>query len=274
MTFPHTLAFIGGGNMARSLIGGLTARGMAPQQIIVADPVPAQLEMLATQYAVRVTAETAVAAANADVAVLAVKPQQMRRAATDLATVLPRHALVVSVAAGIRATDLRSWCGGLPIVRCMPNRPALHGCGITALYATPDVSAAARQTAEQILAAVGATLWVDEEAHMDVVTAVSGSGPAYFFFLTEILEETGIALGLSPAVSRQLATATAFGAGQMLQAGDETPTRLREQVTSKAGTTEAALNHLEAHNVRAIFAAAVTAAARRSAVLAREYGER
>jgi pyrroline-5-carboxylate reductase len=274
MTFPNTLAFIGGGNMARSLIGGLTARGMPPAQIIVADPVASQLEALAAQYAVRVTSDNALAAAGADVAVLAIKPQQMRQAATALATTLPPHALVVSVAAGILTDDLRSWCGGLPVVRCMPNRPALHGCGITALYATADVSAGARQVAQSILSAVGTTLWVDHEAHLDAVTALSGSGPAYFFFLAEILEHTGVALGLSPEVSRQLATATAHGAGCMLREAQETPARLREQVTSKAGTTEAALEHLEANNVRAIFAAAVTAAARRSAALAQEYGER
>ena len=274
MTFPNTLAFIGGGNMARSLIGGLTARGMAPQQIIVADPLVAQLEPLATQYGVRVTTDNALAAASADVAVLAVKPQQMRQAALGLATTLPRQALIVSIAAGILIRDLHGWCGGFPVVRCMPNRPALHGCGITALFATADVSAQARHSAETILSAVGTTLWVEHEAHLDAVTALSGSGPAYFFFLTEILEQTGVALGLSPSVSRQLATATAHGAGCMLRETQETPAKLREQVTSKAGTTEAALEHLEANNVRAIFAAAVTAAARRSAVLAQEYGER
>ncbi len=274
MAFPNTLAFIGGGNMARSLIGGLCSRGMVPHQIIVADPMPAQLAALAAQYGVRVTSDNSQAAAQADVVVLAVKPQQMRQAALQLAGILSPGALVVSVAAGILASDLKNWCGGFPVVRCMPNRPALHGCGITALYATADVSAGARQTTQDILNAVGATLWVEQESHMDAVTALSGSGPAYYFFLTEILEHTGIALGLSPAVSRQLASATAHGAGCMLHEATETAAELRAQVTSKAGTTEAALQHLEANNVRAIFAAAVTAAAQRSAALAREYGER
>lgn len=274
MTFPNTLAFIGGGNMARSLIGGLTARGMPAQRIIVADPLASQLEALAAEYGVRVAADNSAAVAHADVAVLAVKPQQMRLAATSFAKALPRHALLVSIAAGITIRDLQSWCGTPSVIRCMPNRPALHGCGITALYASADIPADARHSAESILSAVGDTLWVEQEAHLDAVTALSGSGPAYFFFLTEILEQTGVALGLSPAVSRQLAVATAHGAGCMLRETQETPVKLREQVTSKAGTTEAALQHLEANNVRAIFAAAVTAAARRSAVLAQEYGDR
>jgi pyrroline-5-carboxylate reductase len=274
MTLPNTLAFIGGGNMARSLIGGLIARGMAAQRISVADPLPSQLEALAGQYAVAVSSDNARAVANAEVVILAVKPQHMRSVITGLAKVLPPHTLLVSVAAGIRAADIKAWSGGLPVVRCMPNRPALHGCGITALYATADVSAAARQMAQDILNAVGNTLWVEQEAHMDVVTALSGSGPAYYFFLTEILEHAGVALGLSAEVSRQLATATAYGAGHMLREGPENAVTLREQVTSKGGTTAAALEHLEGNNVRAIFAAAVSAAARRAASLAEEFGER
>jgi pyrroline-5-carboxylate reductase len=274
MTFPSTLAFIGGGNMARSLIGGLITRGVAPPSIRVADPLPAQRELLSAQYGVDVHSDNVQAISGAEVVVLAVKPQQMRSVTTGLATTLPRSTLLVSVAAGIRAADIQSWSGGCPVVRCMPNRPALHGCGITALYATTDVEAHARQLAQSIMNAVGATLWVDHETQLDAVVAVSGSGPAYFFYLTEILEQTGVRLGLSPEISRQLATATAHGAGCMLQAGPEDAVTLREQVTSKGGTTAAALEHLEANNVRAIFATAVMAAARRSAVLAAEFGER
>jgi pyrroline-5-carboxylate reductase len=274
MTFPNTLAFIGGGNMARSLIGGLIARGMAAQRIRVADPLPAQLEVLSAQYGVVVGSDNLQAASGAEVVILAVKPQQMRTVTTGLANTLPRNALLVSIAAGIRAADIKGWSGGAPVVRCMPNRPALHGCGITALYATADVEPSARQVTQDIMDAVGATLWVDQEAHMDAVVALSGSGPAYYFYLTEILEQTGVALGLSPELSRQLATATAHGAGCMLRAGPEDAVTLRAQVTSKGGTTAAALEHLEANDVRAIFATAVTAAARRSAVLAQEFGER
>jgi pyrroline-5-carboxylate reductase len=274
MTFPNTLGFIGGGNLARSLIGGLIARGMNPQNIRVADPLPAQLQALEATYGVVVTGDNAQVVADAEVVILAVKPQQMHAVTTGLAATQPRPGLVVSVAAGVRTADIRAWSGGLPVVRCMPNRPALHGCGITALYATSDVSTQARQSTQDILNAVGTTLWVDQEAHLDAVTALSGSGPAYYFFLTEILEHTGIALGLSAEVSRQLATATAYGAGCMLQAGPEDAVTLRAQVTSKGGTTAAALEHLEANNVRAIFATAVTAAARRAAALGEESRQR
>jgi pyrroline-5-carboxylate reductase len=274
MTFPNTLAFIGGGNMARSLIGGLIARGMTAQRIRVADPLATQLQALEAQYGVVVTSDNAQAVANAEVVILAVKPQQMHAVVAGLAAAQPRPKLLISVAAGVRTADIRVWSGGLPVVRCMPNRPALHGCGITALYATSDVSSEAKRSAQDILIAVGTTLWVEEEAQLDAVTALSGSGPAYYFFLTEILEQTGIALGLSCEVSRQLATATAYGAGCMLQAGPEDAVTLRAQVTSKGGTTAAALEHLEANNVRAIFAAAVTAAARRATALAQESGQR
>jgi len=269
----QTLCFIGAGNMARSLIGGLIARAVAPTGMIVSDPVASQLGSLQQDFGVRTAATNTEAARDADVVILAVKPQQMRSVVTELAPGLAaRRPLIISVAAGIRAGDIRSWSQGLSVVRCMPNRPALEGCGMTALFATSDVSAASREIAEQILGAVGATLWVEQEEHMDVVTAVSGSGPAYFFLLIEMLEQAGVALGLPPQVSRKLATETAYGSGCMARAASEPAATLREQVTSKGGTTAAALQHLEANNVRAIFAAAVTAAARRSAQLADEFG--
>ena len=268
-----TLCFIGGGNMARSLIGGLLARGLAPRNIAVADPVAAQLDALRNQFGVRVASDNAVAAQGADVVILAVKPQEMRRVVTELAPTFAGSApLIISVAAGIRASDIRSWSGGMPVVRCMPNRPALQGCGMTGLFATADVSEARRALVVELLSAVGATLWVDHEAQMDAVTAISGSGPAYFFLLIEMLEETGVKLGLSPEVSHKLAVETAYGSGLMAREASESAATLRQQVTSKGGTTAAALEHLEANNVRAIFAAAVTAAARRSTELADEFG--
>jgi len=266
------LAFIGGGNMARSLIGGLIARDIEPARIAVADPASAQLATLIADYGVHTTTDNIEAIADADVVVLAVKPQQMRTVVTGIAANLAPNTLLVSVAAGIQAASIREWSNGAAVVRCMPNRPALEGCGMTALYANSDVSTAARALAEQMLSAVGATLWVDEEAHMDAVTAVSGSGPAYFFLLIEMLEESGVALGLSRETSRKLAVETAYGSGCMARASHDAPAVLREQVTSKGGTTEAALRHLEAQNVRDIFAQAVTAAARRSAELAAEFG--
>ncbi|HEY6642404.1 pyrroline-5-carboxylate reductase [Povalibacter sp.] len=270
---PHSLCFIGGGNMARSLIGGLIARGRDAKLIIVADPLPAQLEALRSQFGVRGTSSNLEAVTGADVIVLAVKPQEMRAVTTGLAPALARKPLLISVAAGIRASDIHEWSGGAPVVRCMPNRPALEGCGMTGLFATEEVSADHRRIAADLLSAVGKTLWLEQESQMDVVTAVSGSGPAYFFLVIEMLEQAGIELGLSPETSRQLAVETAYGSGRMARESSDSPATLRQQVTSRGGTTEAALRVLESENVRAIFSAAVAAAARRSAELADEFGE-
>jgi pyrroline-5-carboxylate reductase len=270
----ETLGFIGGGNMARSLIGGLLARGLPASQVTVSEPSASQREALTAQLTVHTTDSNAIVAQSVQVLILAVKPQDLRTVAVDLAPVMQkRRPLVISVAAGIRASDLQRWLGGIPVVRCMPNRPALNGCGVTGLFATPDVSAAGRALAAEILGAVGPALWVAKETDMDAVTAVSGSGPAYFFLLIEMLENAGVALGLTPEVARQLAVETAYGAGQMARAAPESPATLREQVTSKGGTTAAALQHLEAANVRAIFAAAVNAAAVRSAEMAEQLGK-
>jgi len=259
--------------MARSLIGGLIARGRAPQEIIVADPVASQLEQLRAAYGVRTAASNDEAVRQADIVILAVKPQDLRTVTLALKDAFAvRRPLIISVAAGILASDIERW-SGLPVVRCMPNRPALQGCGMTGLFATPGVPEAHRAAAEQILGAVGATLWLSDEAQMDVVTAVSGSGPAYFFLLIEMLEEAGVTLGLTREVSRKLAVETAYGAGCMARQATESAAVLRQQVTSKGGTTEAALNVLEAHRIRAAFAEAVAAAARRSAELAREFGK-
>ena len=265
----ETLAFIGGGNMARSLAGGLVTRGLAPQQIIVSDPVAAQLAAIESQLGVRTTRDNQVAAQDADVVILAVKPQDLRSVAESLAGTLDaKRPLVISIAAGIRGSDLERWLGGLPVVRAMPNRPALQNCGVTGLYAAPAVTTAARSLAAEILGAVGVTVWVDQEAQMDAVTAVSGSGPAYFFLLIEMLEAAGISLGLPAAVSRRLAVETAYGAGIMARDGVDSPADLRKQVTSKGGTTEAALEALESRDVRVIFNQAIAAAARRSRDLA------
>lgn len=268
----ETLAFIGGGNMARSLAGGLVARGLAPQQIIAADPVAEQLAFLERQFGIRTTQDNRVAVQAADVVLLAVKPQDLRAVTADLAEVLQvKRPLLISIAAGIRAVDLERWTG-LPIVRAMPNRPALQNCGVTGLYATPAVPTGSRQLAAEILGAVGVTVWVEAEEQMDAVTAVSGSGPAYFFLLIEMMEAAGIELGLPAAVSRRLAVETAYGSGSMARDSVDSPATLRQQVTSKGGTTEAALRQLEAQDVRAIFARAIAAAAQRSAELAVQLG--
>ncbi|HEX7116643.1 MAG TPA: pyrroline-5-carboxylate reductase [Steroidobacter sp.] len=269
----HTLAFIGGGNMASSLIGGLLARGQDRKQVLVADPLIERLESLKARYGVRITQDNAEAVAEAQIVVLAVKPQDLGGAVAGVRPVLERtKPLIISVAAGIRATDIQRWAGGNPVVRCMPNRAALNGCGITGLYATPDVTQPQRELAERVLGAVGVTLWVEQERDMDIVTAVSGSGPAYFFLLIEMLEDAGVKLGLPPAVSRRLAVETAFGSGVMAHEAPESPATLREQVTSRGGTTEAALKVLEARGIRDAFNEAIAAAARRSAELADQFG--
>lgn len=267
-----TFGFIGGGNMARALIGGLVARSVTPAQIIVADPLTETLARLHRDYGVRTATDNLAVAREAAVVVLAVKPQELRAVALALRAAFDAHKpLVISVAAGIRAGDIHRWTGAA-VIRCMPNRPALQGNGVTALFAA-DASPADRALAEEVLSCVGKTLWVEREADMDTVTAISGSGPAYFFLLIEALEEAGVELGLRRAVSRTLAIETAYGAGAMARGTRESPATLRDQVTSKGGTTEAALTQLEAAGVRAIFTRAVVAAARRSAELAEEFGK-
>lgn len=267
------IAFIGGGNMGRSLIGGLIAKGASASQLVVADPHAPTRQSLEADYKVTTLGDNAEAVRDADIVLLAVKPQEMRNVVTGIQShLVQRRPLLISIAAGILASDIQHWAGGIDVVRCMPNRPALQGCGVTALYAGHSVPPPGRALAEQILGAVGATLWVERETDMDAVTAISGSGPAYFFLLIEMLEAAGQELGLAPQVARKLAVETAHGSGFMARAATESPATLRQQVTSKGGTTEAALEHLEANGVRAIFSQAVAAAARRSAQLAKELG--
>ena len=271
-TLTGTLAFIGGGNMARSLIGGLIAQGLPARQIIVSDPMEAQRQLLATQYGVRVTDSNAEAAVAAQIIVLAVKPQELRGVAQALASTLSHQPLIISVAAGIRASDLQTWLGGLPVVRTMPNRPALNGCGVTGLYASTQVPTTQRELASGIMGAVGKSVWVEQETLIDAVTAVSGSGPAYFFLLMELLEAAGVEQGLPAETARVLAIETAYGSGMMAREVSDSPAVLRQQVTSKGGTTEAALKVFEARGMQGIVSDAVKAAAERSAELAGELG--
>jgi len=266
---------IGGGHMARALIGGWVASGVPAARIHVADPDAAQRALLAGAFAgLGVHAANADAAARAPVWLLAVKPQQMRAAASALAPlVATARPLVISVAAGIRAADLARWLGaGATVVRCMPNRPALIGAGVTALYAAAGVDAPQRKIAEALLGAVGSVVWVGAEDELDAVTAVSGSGPAYFFLLIELIEAAAVAQGLEPAVARRLAVETAYGAARLARESRDDPATLRAQVTSPAGTTAAALAVFDAADLRAIVAAAVAAATRRSRELAAELG--
>ena len=268
------LAFIGGGNMAAALIGGLIKRGLPAGNVVVADPSPDQLQRLTAQFRIRTAADNALAVSGAEVVVLAVKPQQMRAVAAGLAAHLGgQPPLVISVAAGIPHAALARWFGPrVAVVRTMPNRPALNGFGATGLYAPPSVGAAQRALAESIMAAVSATVWVEHESQMDTVTALSGSGPAYFFLFMEALEAAAHERGLPDEVAHRLTLETAYGAAQMARQSTESLATLREQVTSKGGTTAAALEVLDAAGLRAIVAHAVAAADRRSAELAAEYG--
>ncbi|HEU4531815.1 MAG TPA: pyrroline-5-carboxylate reductase [Steroidobacteraceae bacterium] len=268
------IGFIGAGNIARALIGGLTARGFEARRIEVCDPVPTQRQEVAERFGVGTNADNAAAARRADALILAVKPQVLRDVATALRQAVQEHRpLVVSVVAGIRMSDLSSWLGGYErIVRTMPNRPALSGVGIAGLFARDTLSQADRRTTEELLGAVGQTVWVPQETDLDTVTAVSGSGPAYFFLLMEMLEESARELGLAADTARTLAIETAYGAAVLARSREFDPGQLREQVTSKGGTTAAALAVLEQADVRGIVRRAVAAACRRSAELAREFG--
>ncbi|HLZ98815.1 MAG TPA: pyrroline-5-carboxylate reductase [Steroidobacteraceae bacterium] len=268
------LAFIGGGNMAAALIGGLTKRGLPKDRIVVADPSPLQLERLVRDFGIATSPSNDSAVDGAEVVVLAVKPQQMRAVALGIAPRLVQSSpLVISIAAGIPHAALTRWFGNrVPVVRTMPNRPALNGFGATGLYAPASVGAANRALAEAILAAVSATVWVEHESQMDTVTALSGSGPAYFFLFMEALEAAAHARGLPTDVAHKLTLETAFGASQMARLSGESLCELRDQVTSQGGTTAAALEVLDAAGLRAIVAHAVAAADRRSAELAAEYG--
>jgi pyrroline-5-carboxylate reductase len=271
-----TAAFVGGGNMGGALIRGLITRGLPPQNISVGEAVQARRIQLADELGVLVTADNREAVAGADVVVLAVKPQDMAATVAPLADVFAqRPPLVLSIAAGIRVADIAGWCGaGIPVVRAMPNRPALNGASATAIYAPATLSAAHRSLAADVLGAVGTTVWVADEDALDVVTALSGSGPAYFFLLAELMTDAAVNLGLERDSAHELALQTLFGSGQMVRASDGDLVRLRAEVTSKGGTTEAALRSLDAANLRGIVAAALAAATERSREMARAFGEK
>jgi len=270
------LAFIGGGNMARSLIGGLLHNGWPARNIVVSDPdpeQPARLYQLDPDLSVINDNEAAVA--TADVVVFAVKPQILQMVCRELADTLQQsRPLVLSIAAGIRSTDIERWCGGdLPIVRCMPNTPALVQSGATGLFANPKVSDAQRALAETLMRAVGTTVWVDDEPQLDAVTALSGSGPAYVFLVIEAMQAAGEKLGLADEVARLLAIETVFGAAKLALESPDSPATLRERVTSKGGTTERALEVLEAGGIRKLFEDALAAARKRAEELAEQLGK-
>lgn len=265
-----SIAFIGGGNMARSLISGLLNGGTAAENVAVSDPMPAQRALLA-ELGVRVSADNAETLANAAVVVLAVKPQVLGEVLQGLP--LEPSQLLVSIAAGVPIAALRDWSAPeQPIVRCMPNTPALLGAGITALYASESVDEDGRTRAEAILSAAGHTLWVDEEEKLDAVTAVSGSGPAYFFYLMESMIEAGIEQGLDAETATVLTLETAYGAALMARERTNTPAELRANVTSPGGTTAAAIAALDDAGADATIRNALAAAGARSRTLAEEFG--
>ncbi len=267
----NTIGFIGGGNMASSLIGGLIAGGWPAEAIHVAEPVADKRQNLAARFRVSITEDNNEAISGADVVVLAVKPAVVSAVAGEIgALVQSQHSLVVSIAAGVREPDICRWLGfDAPVVRAMPNTPALVGTGATGLWANRAVSQDQRDLAESILRAVGVVLWVDDETLMDAVTALSGSGPAYFFLLMELLEEGGLALGLKPETTRMLTLETAFGAAKMALESPDDPAMLRRGVTSPGGTTEKAIQRLEEGGIREL----VLAALRTAQARAREIGD-
>lgn len=263
------IVFIGGGNMAASMIGGLLQQGHPRERITVVEPDAARARALQARFDIAVIAPGADLPHHCDSFVLAVKPQQI---GTVLSQLSPAPgSTIVSIAAGVRLQTLKNSLGeNLHYVRCMPNTPALYGAGISGLYASSDTPPSARQAAENILSACGAVCWLEREQDLDAVTAVSGSGPAYFFLLVEAMRDAGVALGLSAETAMTLASQTCVGAARMLEQDAEDAAALRARVTSKRGTTEAALNHLENAGLRRTVEQALRAAHDRSQQLGDE----
>jgi pyrroline-5-carboxylate reductase len=263
------LGFLGGGNMAAALMGGLLQKGFRGEDIVVVELDAGRRDWLKAHLPVQVLEHDDPLIEAADVLVLAVKPQQLRAALATLPAPYPGQ-LILSVAAGVRAADISRWLSGHPaVVRAMPNTPALVGAGITGLYALPGVIPAQREQASRIMEAVGSVVWVEDEAQIDAITAVSGSGPAYVFYFIEALEEAAVELGLTPADARRLALHTFFGASALAIKDQSSPAELRARVTSRGGTTERGIQVLEQRQVKPALAEAVRAAALRS----RELGD-
>lgn len=266
-----SICFIGAGNMASSLIGGLITSQFPPQQIIACDIDQSKLHALHENFNIRTETDINRAIEKADIVILAVKPQVLKQVCSSL-TRTQHKPLFISIAAGIRQTDVNRWLGSQQsIVRCMPNTPSLVGLGASALFANENVSKTQQQQAEQILQSTGITLWVETESQLDAVTAISGSGPAYFFLFIEALQQAGIELGLAPATADRLAKQTALGAATMASNADVVT--LREQVTSSGGTTEQAILSFEQNGLKKLVQLATQAAARRSVELADELAQ-
>ena len=261
-----SIGFIGAGNMAASLIGGLTAKGFDPTQLFASDPNADALQALAQRAGITACANNHAVVERANVLVLAVKPQVMQTVLSDIAAAIQiKKPLIISIAAGISIKNICKWLGGeMAVVRCMPNTPALVQRGASGLYANNKVSVQQREQAQNILAAVGIALWLDNEEQIDAVTALSGSGPAYFFLLMEAMIAAGEKLGLTSETSQALTLQTALGAAHMAASSDVNVTELRKRVTSPGGTTERAIAHFESSHLREIVNGALQAAALRS----------
>ena len=267
------ISFIGGGNMANALISGLCGKASQASDLHVVDINLANLAQLSQSYGVHTSAQMDARLTQSDVILLAVKPQQMREVAAQLAPYL-KGQLIISIAAGIRALDLSRWLNDYPaIIRTMPNTPALINRGITGIYAMPAVSAEQRQIADQIMCAVGATVWLDDEALIDPLTAVSGSGPAYVFYFIEAMQQAAQEMGLSQQQGTQLALATFVGASELAAQSTEPVSVLRERVTSKGGTTHAAITSMESSGIAEAIVTALKAASDRGRELGDEFGK-
>ncbi len=265
------LAFIGGGNMGQALVHGLLKSGCTAENVYIIDTNPETCLKLEKKFPhCHVFSQTEAALNISDVIILAVKPQVMQLACEQIAEQCQlKRPLVISIAAGIQTSSIDKWLGGeLPIVRCMPNTPALVQAGTTGLFANTEVTETQRELADAILSIVGSTLWLDDEAMLDIVTAVSGSGPAYFFYLIEAMLEAGLSLGLSEDQARQLTIHTAVGAAKLIEKTGKAPQELRHAVTSKGGTTEAAISTLDQGNMKGIIKTAISNAAIRAKQLA------
>ena len=265
------IAFIGGGNMASAIIGGLLKQGLTPKQIDVVEPFAEARDKLQAQFGITALHGPGPALAKASLVVWAVKPQTFKEAALQT-RFHTKNALHLSVAAGIRSDSIASWLGTQRIVRAMPNTPALVGKGMTALFGRPAVTAEDRQLVERVIATTGQYLWVDPESQLDAVTALSGSGPAYVFYFLEAMTQAGTDMGLTQEQAHQLAVGTFVGASELARASDDPPAVLRQRVTSKGGTTYAAIMSMEQDNVKNLFMRALHAAKHRARELGDEFG--
>ncbi len=267
------ITFIGGGNMASALIGGMLQQGYSAMQIRVVEIGAEGREKMTRDFGVASMADFADGVRGADVIVLAVKPQQLSGVAQQLASLLKDH-LVISIAAGIRTRDICRWLGGYAqLVRAMPNTPALVRAAVTGLYALPGVSSQQKQHAQDILAAVGSVLWLEREELLDALTAVSGSGPAYVFYFIEALQRAAVELGLDAAQARQLGIETFLGAAKLASQSEEDVSTLRARVTSKGGTTESAIQSMEHDGIGSAIVRAIYAAHERACVMGDDLGK-